>query len=251
MVVPHANNERSAALGDGAEVPDYGPYAEADWPQQDKGHAAMISRLDGYVGRLLDELRRLELDDHTLVIFTSDNGPHHESRHQLERFRPSGPLRGTKRSLTDGGIRVPAIAWWPGHVAANTVSHHVAYFGDWMATAAQLSGAEVPARCQSISFAPTLLGQTERQAEHEFLYWEFHERGFQQAAIYQGRWKGIRIGDAHASVVLYDLAQDIGEQIDVVAQHPEIAARIGDYLLTARSESPDWRPLWRRPPAAE
>src|SRR3954451_17523784 len=131
MVIPHANNERSSALKDGAHVPDYGPYAKEDWPAADKGQAVMITRLDGYVGRLLEHLRMLGLAENTLVIFTSDNGPHDESSHDLARFRPSGPHRGIKRSLTDGGIRVPAIAWWPGRVKAGGVSDHVAYFGDW------------------------------------------------------------------------------------------------------------------------
>ena len=109
-VVPHANNERAREIGDGAEVPDYGPYAKMDWPDPDKGQAAMISRLDSYVGRMLDRLQELDLAENTLVIFTSDNGPHNESKHDLTRFEPSGPFTGIKRSLTDGGIRVPLIA---------------------------------------------------------------------------------------------------------------------------------------------
>lgn len=244
MVVPHANNERTGALKNGAEVPDFGPYAGEDWPAQDKGEAAMISRLDGYVGRLLDALREQELAENTLVIFTSDNGPHNESNHNLARFRPSGPLSGIKRSLHDGGIRVPMIAWWPGHVAAGTTSEHVGYFGDWMATAAELAGAKMPDGCDSISFAPTLLGRPAEQQEHEFLYWEFHEGGFRQAALYQGRWKGIRRGGPDAPVELYDLQTDIAEKTNVAAAHPEVAATIGAYLASARSESPDWQPHW-------
>jgi arylsulfatase A-like enzyme len=105
MVVPHANNERAQAFQNGAEVPDYGPYAERDWPQPDKGHAAMITRLDQYVGRLLDALRDQGLAENTLVVFTSDNGPQKENRHNLARFQPSGPFSGIKRSLTDGDRR--------------------------------------------------------------------------------------------------------------------------------------------------
>jgi arylsulfatase A-like enzyme len=240
MVIPHANNERSRALKDGAHVPDYGPYATEDWPAPDKGQAAMITRLDSYVGRMMEQLRKLGLSENTLVLFTSDNGPHNESNHDLKRFQPAGPLSGIKRSLTDGGIRVPAIAWWPGHVKPGSVSDHVAYFGDWMATAAELAGAVVPAGCDSLSFAPTLLGRTSGQAEHEFLYWEFHERGFSQAALYQGRWKGIRERSLSAPLALYDLQNDVAETTDVAAKHPEIAARIDAYLKTARSDSPDW-----------
>lgn len=240
MVIPHANNERNSALKNGAHVPDYGPYAKNDWPAQDKGQAAMITRLDSYVGRLLEQLRRLGLAENTLVIFTSDNGPHNESSHHLERFQPAGPLSGIKRSLTDGGIRVPAIAWWPGHVKPGAVTGHVAYFGDWMATAAELAGVDLPGHADSISFVPTLLGQPSGQKQHEFLYWEFHERGFSQAALYQGRWKGIRQHSLSAPVALYDLKNDIAEKSDVAKEHPEIAARIDAYLKTARSESPDW-----------
>lgn len=240
MVIPHANNERNRALKDGAEVPDYGPYAREDWPPQDRGQAAMIGRMDSYVGRLMERLRRLGLAENTLVIFTSDNGPHNESSHDLARFRPSGPLSGIKRSLTDGGIRVPAIAWWPGQVKPGSESDHVAYFGDWMATAAELAGANVPDGCDSISFVPTLLGRSSEQREHEFLYWEFHERGFSQAALYQGRWKGIRERSLTGPLALYDLKNDVAEKTNVAAEHPEIAAKIDAYLKTARSESPDW-----------
>ena len=240
MVIPHANNERSRELKNGAHVPDFGPYAGKDWPEPDKGQAAMITRMDSYVGRMLAHLRNLGLAENTLVIFTSNNGPHNESNHDLPRFQPSGPLNGIKRSLTDGGIRVPAIAWWPGTVRPG-VSGHVAYFGDWFATAAELAGATSPADLDSVSFAPTLRGAA-KQPVHEFLYWEFHERGFSQAALYQGRWKGIRERSLSAPVALYDLREDVGERTNVASRHPEIAARIDAYLKTARSDSPDWKP---------
>jgi arylsulfatase A-like enzyme len=244
MVTPHANNERAGALKNGAHVPDFGPYADKDWPEPDKGQAAMITRLDGYVGRLLAMLRKNGLAERTLVIFTSDNGPHNESRHDLTRFQPSGPLKGIKRSLTDGGIRVPMIAWRPGSVPAGTETGHVAYFGDWMATAAELAGTQAPAGCDSISFVPTLEGRASDQPQHEYLYWEFHEGGFKQAALYQGRWKGIRTGGVAAPVVLYDLQNDLSEEVDVATEHPEIAAKIGAYLATARAPNSDWEPRW-------
>jgi arylsulfatase A-like enzyme len=244
MIIPHANNERTAVLGDGAHVPDYGPYAKTDWPNQDKGQAAMITRLDSYVGRMLAHLRDLGLDKNTLVIFTSDNGPHNESKHNLDRFQPSGPFTGIKRDLTEGGIRVPMIAWWPGQVRAGRVSNHAAYFGDWMATAAELAEAALPPQLDSVSFAPTLLGQKRAQSQSEFIYWEFHERGFKQAALYQGRWKGHRAGSPDAPVKLYDLRNDPKEQRDVAAKHPDIAMRIGEYLKTARTSSRYWEPKW-------
>lgn len=245
MVIPHANNERTRVLKNGAQVPDFGPYVDKDWPEPDKGQAAMISRLDGYVGRMLATLREQGLAENTLVIFTSDNGPHDESNHNLERFNPSGQLTGIKRSLTDGGIRVPMIAWWPGKVPTGSNTDHAAYFGDWMATAAELAGAKIPEGCDSISFVPTLLGQpADQQPEHDFLYWEFHERGFKQAALYQGRWKGIRSGNPDAPVALYDQQTEIAEQTNVAAEHPDIAVKIGDFMKSARLESTDWKPTW-------
>jgi arylsulfatase A-like enzyme len=245
LIIPHANNERTRELKDGAHVPDYGPYTSMDWPDQDKGHAAMITRMDSYIGRLLEHLQLLGLSENTLVLFTSDNGPHNESNHNLDRFQPSGPLRGIKRSLTDGGIRVPTIAWWPGRIAPGRVSDHVAYFGDWFATATELAGAPTPDDLDSISFVPTLLGKAAEQRNHEFLYWEFHERGFTQAALYQGRWKGIRSQRQDAPIVLYDLKNDIGETTDVAQQHPDVVARIHTYLQSARRDSTDWPARWQ------
>lgn len=245
LVVPHANNERTRELKDGAEVPDYGPYADKDWPNPDKGQAAMITRLDSYVGRMLKLLKEQGLAEKTLVIFTSDNGPHNESNHDLTRFDPSGPYTGIKRSLTDGGIRVPLIAWWPGKIKAGLETRHVASFADWMATAAELADAKVPEKTDSISFVPTLMSNGAKQEQHEFLYWEFHEGGFKQAALYQGRWKGIRAGGPDAPIALYDQQNDVEEKTNVASENPEIAAKIGEYLKTARTESADWEPRWK------
>lgn len=244
MVIPHANNERGKILGDGAHVPDYGPYADKDWPKQDKGQAAMITRLDSYVGRMMEHLKSQGLADNTLVIFTSDNGPHNESQHDLSRFNPAGPYTGIKRSLTDGGIRVPFIAWWPGKVAPGETDH-VGYFPDWMPTAAQLAETDAPQNTDGLSLVPLLMGKAEAQKKHEFLYWEFHEGGFKQAALYQGRWKGIRQGGPDAAVQLFDQQNDVAEKTNVADQHPEIAAKIGTYLATARTPNPDWEPQWK------
>jgi arylsulfatase A-like enzyme len=244
MVTPHANNERTRELKNGAHVLDFGPYTNENWSDQDKGHAAMISRLDSDVGRLLAELKTLGIADRTLVIFTSDNGPHNESNHNLGRFSPSGPFSGIKRSLTDGGIRVPTIAWWPGTIDAKRESGHVAYFGDWVATAAELAGAQVPETLDSLSFVPTLRGRDIEQAKHEFLYWEFHEGGFKQAALLDGRWKGIRRGRTEPLFV-FDLEVDPAELHNVAAERPEITAKLTEYLKTARRDSKDWEPRWR------
>lgn len=244
MVIPHANNELKRATGTGFQLPDHGPYAGTDWPEQDKGQAALVTRLDSYVGRMMNHLRLLGLDRNTLVIFTSDNGPHDEAGHNLDRFQPSGPFSGIKRSLTDGGIRVPCIAWWPGRISAGKVSGHVGYFGDLMATAAELAGVAPPPGINSVSLVPTLLDCGREQPAHEFLYWEFHEGGFKQAALYQGRWKGIRSGAPDAPVRLYDLQTDPAEKTDMAAASPDIAERLSAYLQVARSPLPGWEPVW-------
>jgi arylsulfatase A-like enzyme len=246
LVIPHANNERGREIGDGAHVPDYGPYAKMDWPDQDKGQAAMITRMDSYVGRMLDQLELLGLAENTLVIFTSDNGPHNESKHNLERFNPSGPYTGIKRSLTDGGIRVPFIAWWPGTVKPG-VTDHTGYFPDWFPTASELAKAETPAGLDGISLVPLLTGKVDEQKKHEFLYWEFHEGGFKQAALYDSRWKGIRQGGPDAPVKLYDQQNDVAELTDVAAQHPDITEKISEYLKTARTPLAEWEPKWQAP----
>ena len=216
LTIPHANNEGARMTGDGAEVPDYGIYTDRDWPNPDKGQAAMITRMDGDVGRILDLLGELEIAKKTLVIFSSDNGPHDEANHNLDRFNPSGPLKGTKRALYEGGIRVPTIAWWPGTIEAGTTSDHVAYFGDLMATAADLTDVDPPEDIDSISFLPTLKGDAVAQQKHEYLYWEFYERGSRQAVRF-GKWKAIRQPMHTGEVELYDLSKDIGEKSDLAA----------------------------------
>lgn len=240
LTIPHANNEGTRMTGDGAEVPDYGIYADRDWPSQDKGQAAMITRMDGDIGRILDYLRELEIAENTLVFFTSDNGPHDEAGHDLERFDPSGPLRGTKRALYEGGIRVPAIAWWPDTIAAGSTSTHVAYFGDWMATAAELAGTDPPDNIDSISFAPTLKGQADQQEKHDYLYWEFYEQGSRQAVRF-GDWKAIRQPMRTGDIELYDLSNDLGEEKNVASNHPDLVAKAAEMMDEAHTPHPNWK----------
>lgn len=239
VTLPHANNEAAAALGNGAEVPDLGEYAGKDWPEPDKGHAAMISRLDRDVGRLMGLLRELGIAEKTLVLFSSDNGPHQESRQDLSRFNPSGPLRGIKRDLYEGGIRVPTIAWWPGMVRPG-VTDHVGYFGDFMATACELAGAEPPADLDSISFVPTLRGESSRQKRHDFLYWEFYEQGSRQA-IRKENWKAVRQPMFTGKTELYDLSADPGERKDLAAERPEVVAEMEGLMKAAHVPHPGWR----------
>ncbi len=238
--LPHANNEATAAGLSGAEIPDFGIYAKQKWPDPDKGHAAMISRLDRDVGRLLDRLAKLGLSQKTLVLFSSDNGPHIESGNNPPLFNPSGPLRGLKRDLTEGGIRVPLIAWWPGRIRPGQVSDHVGYFGDLMATACELAGVPLPPGRDSISFAPTLLGQQARQRQHEYLYWEFYEAGSAQAVRW-GKWKGIRKPMFSGQIELYDLSLDPGEKYNVARANPKVVKQIQDIMAAAHTPHPNWK----------
>ncbi|MDP6947384.1 MAG: sulfatase-like hydrolase/transferase, partial [Myxococcota bacterium] len=157
--IPHANNEAGRKLGDGMEVPDYGPFASEDWPNPEKGRAAMIWKLDRDFGTIMSALDRLEIADDTLVIFTSDNGPHSEGGSKSTYFNSSGPLRGMKRSLHDGGIRVPAIARWPGKIAPGTESDLPWTFWDVLPTLAELAGVSPPEKVDGVSILPTLRGE--------------------------------------------------------------------------------------------
>jgi arylsulfatase A-like enzyme len=240
LTIPHANNEATRMRGNGAEVPDFGIYADRDWPDQDKGQAAMITRMDRDVGRLLDLLKELKIDDQTLVVFTSDNGPHNEANHNLKRFNPSGPLTGIKRSLTEGGIRVPMIARWPKHIAAGTTSDHIAYFGDVFATLAELAGTQTPADLDSISFLPTLRGNPADQKQHEYLYWEFYEQGSRQAVRFQD-WVAIREPMFTGAIKLYNVSEDVGEKIDRAEQNVQLVERAKAYMNEAHIAHPNWK----------
>ena len=232
--LPHANNE---AGKNGMEVPDLGWYRDLDWPPAQKAHAAMISRLDRDVGRLLDLLRELGLDERTLVFFTSDNGPHREGGNNPDFNDSNGPFRGIKRDLYEGGIRVPFIARWPGRVPAGRVSGQLTAFWDFLPTAAELAGVARPPAGDGLSLVPTLLGRRQRE-QPEFLYWEFFEGGFKQA-IRAGDWKGVRLAPGKP-LELYDLKADPGETQDVAARNPDVVRRLEGLLETARTDSVDW-----------
>ncbi len=243
---PHANNEKGRADGNGMEAPSLKPYENESWPEPQKGHAAMITHLDACAGKVLAKLKELGIDGDTVVFFSSDNGPHREGGADPAFFQSWGRLRGFKRDLTEGGIRVPLLVRWPGKIKPGMVNDHVCAFWDFLPTAAKLAGAklgDLPEQLDGISFAPTLLG-TGDQKRHEFLYWEFHERG-SQFAVRMDHWKALRL-KLNGPLQLYDLRQDIHEDHDVAARHPEIVARIEAYLKTARSESKQW-PLIEKP----
>lgn len=241
LTVPHANNERSRALGDGQEVPDYGPYADLDWTPQNKGQAAMVTRMDRQIGDLFSLLKKLHLDEQTLVFFSSDNGPHREGGNMPDFFDANGPFTGLKRSLTDGGIRVPFIARWPGHIQGGSVSHHVGYFGDMLPTLAELAGIQPNTKHDGISIVPTLFGQEAKQPPHKFLYWEFYEGGVTQAVLIDGRWKGIRTKKTSAPIQLFDLQNDISESIDVADKNPAIVQQAAEQMRLAHIDNEFWK----------
>lgn len=238
FTLPHANNERGRQ---GMEIPSAEPYSDQDWPEQQKNHAAMITRFDSDVGLVMRALAERGIDDETIVFVTSDNGPHREGGADPEFFNSSGPLRGIKRSLTDGGIRVPMIVRWPKVIEAGTTSNEAWSFQDFLPTAAELAAIDSPEGIDGISMVPTILGAERSgrsQPEHEYLYWEFHERGFKQA-VRLGPWKGIRTKRGNP-LELYNVDSDIGEENNVAEEHPELVARIDAILETARTPSEHW-----------
>jgi len=230
--IPHANNQ---AGNHGMEVPDQGPFAGEDWPEQEKNFASMVWRMDRDIGRLAERLKAHGLERHTLVLFTSDNGPHKEGGRTPAFFGSSGPLRGIKRDLYEGGIRVPAIAWWPGRIAPGRTSHHVSAFWDFLPTACEAAGAPIPAGIDGLSYLPELLGKPQRT--HAYLYWKFGEQGGKQA-VRSGRWKAVWLNTrkkADGRCELYDLEADVGETTNVADKHPDVVQRLTGFARQAQA----------------
>jgi len=240
LTIPHANNEGTRGTGNGQEVPDYGAYEKRDWPKQDKGQAAMITRMDRDIGTILQRLKELEIDKNTVVMFTSDNGHHDEGGHATERFDPNGPLRGMKRDLYEGGIRVPLIVRWPGQTKAGAISEHIGYFGDLMGTVAELAGVDAPEGCDTVSMAPILTGQLAQQQQHGYLYWEFYEQGSKQA-VRAGDWKAVRMPMFTGKTELYNLGQDLGEANNIAAMHPGIVKQMEAMMKDAHRPNENWK----------
>lgn len=217
--------------------PNYrlGPYGSQPYPHA--AFAAMVTRLDRSVGEILAALQEYGIDKNTLVVFTSDNGPHQEGGADPEFFDSNGPFRGVKRDLYEGGIHVPFVAWWPGVVTPGKTPQ-VAAFWDFLPTCAEIAGVETPAGLDGNSYLPTLLGKNDEQQQHEYLYWEFHERGTQQA-VRMGNWKGIRLKQG-SPLELYDLAADPGEQENVASRHPDVVKQLEEILAKARTDSEIW-----------
>ncbi|MFY0601299.1 MAG: arylsulfatase [Cyclobacteriaceae bacterium] len=258
LVLPHAElispQDSILALYDGEfdEIPhsesnpytsDYGAniktemYCPQDQPKA--VYASMVTRMDAYVGQILDKLEELNLSENTLVIFTSDNGPHTEGGYKPEYFDSNGIYRGMKRDLYEGGIRVPMIARWPGKIKANSNSAHASVFYDMMPTISDLIGLENIPQTDGISFLPTLLGHSDAQVKHDYLYWELNTKGGRKAVRF-GNWKAVHYQfekDPESAVELYDLSIDPSEQNDLADQFPEIVAKATTLMNQAHKPS--------------
>ncbi|MFO8057508.1 MAG: arylsulfatase [bacterium] len=201
--------------------------------------AGMMTRLDRQVGEIMELVSRLGIDDNTIIMLTSDNGPHLEGGAVPWFFDSNGPFRGYKRDLYEGGIRVPMIARWPGHIRPGSVTDHPSVFWDVMPTMCELAGVSSPSAIDGISMLPALLGDNDRQEEHQHLYWELHELGGRQA-VRSGRWKAVRYNvsrNRDKGVELYDLREDPGEKNDLADKKPEVAHRMLAIMREARTES--------------
>jgi len=195
-------------------------------------YAAMVTRMDRDVGRIMSLLKELNLEDNTIVMFTSDNGPTFNGGSDSAFFESARPLRGLKGSVYEGGIRVPFIVRWPGKIKAASTSEHICAFWDFLPTCCQLLGVDAPSNIDGISILPTLLGRPGKQKKHQYLYWEL--RG--QQGVRMGRWKAVR-PRPNRKIQLYDLDKDIGEQNDIADANPKIAARMAELMRTGRTES--------------
>ncbi|MEM9368803.1 MAG: sulfatase-like hydrolase/transferase [Planctomycetota bacterium] len=239
---PHADLQvpdayRNKYIGRCEESPAPGGHYRAETHPK-ATFVGMIDYLDQSVGKIIQKLRDLKIDSNTVVFFTSDNGPHFEGGHSPEALDSNGIYRGGKRDLYEGGIRVPMIAWWPGHIPAEQTSSIASAFWDLPATMCDLAGLDIPESFDGISLVPTLLAKGS-QSQHDYLYWEFYERGGKQA-IRMGRWKGIRLevsNDPNGPLEVYDLENDPSETQDLAGSHPEVAEQLNDWIKRAHTPS--------------
>ncbi|MFA9390271.1 MAG: arylsulfatase [Prolixibacteraceae bacterium] len=218
-------------------APRYKTGGYGSQPEVHAAFAAMLTLLDDQVGEIEAKLKELGIADNTIIIFTSDNGPHVEGGADPDYFNSNGPLTGYKRDLTEGGIREPMLVVWPAKIKPGTQSDHVSAFWDFLPTVCDLLNIDQPDYSDGISFLPTLLG--ENQPEHDFLYWEFHEQGGKQA-VRLGNWKGIRLNmdeNPTAPVALYNLEADLAEQHNIAAEHPDIVKKISEIMQKEHTRS--------------
>ena len=218
------------------QIPSFGLYADkTDWPENARCHAAMMTLVDDHVGQVLALLEELDIDDDTIVFFTSDNGVNPIP--MVKEFGSQGGHRGFKRDLTDGGIRAPMVVRWPGKVPAGTTSDLIWSHVDFMATAADLTGAPVPEGTDGISVLPTLLGQTGGQKKRDYLYWEFYSPS--QQAVRMNGWKALRIGKSGA-IQLYEINKDPEEKNNLAAEYPQVVERVHKIMEAEHVPDPYW-----------
>jgi arylsulfatase A-like enzyme len=237
FTIARANVALGKQTGNGMEVPDAASYSGESWPPAEKNKAAMITRLDDYVGVLMKKLEGYKIDRNTIIIFTSTAGPHKEGGVDPAFFNSAGPLRGAKRDLNEGAIRVPLIVSWPARVKAGGVSDLPCASWDIFPTAADIVKAPAPGETDGISLLPALTGQTQTN-RHEFLYWELHEPTFKQA-VRMGDWKIVR-STFDGPPELYNLKTDPGEKTNVAGKNPDVVMKISSYLRTARTDDKNW-----------
>ncbi|WP_349351593.1 arylsulfatase [Flagellimonas sp. MMG031] len=220
------------------EGPEYrkGPYESQ--PETHAAFAAMVTLLDKQVGEIMDKVKELGIEENTLIIFTSDNGPHKEGGGDPDYFDSNGPFKGYKRDLYEGGIRVPMLAKWEGTIPEGSKTDHISAFWDVFPTFLDLVGASIPENLDGISLAPTLLGNPKKQKKHEYLYWEFHEKGGRQA-IRKGDWKAVKynVFKDDSAIELYDLSKDIAEEHNLADQYPEKVEQFEALFSQARTSS--------------
>lgn len=224
--------------GAGPGDPGFRKGSYGTQPESHAAFAAMVTLLDKQVGEVLDKLKELGLEKNTLVIFSSDNGPHLEGGGDPDYFDSNGPLKGYKRDLYEGGIRVPMIAFWEGKILPGTKTSHISAFWDIMPTAAELAGIQAPENINGISFLPTLLNR-EKQKQHEYIYWEFHEKGGRKA-LRKGDWKLVQydvFNPEKTTTELYNLSTDIGEENNVADKNPELVKELLGLVNSARTAS--------------
>lgn len=229
------------------EIDDLGIYRDKPWTPVQKNYAAMVSRLDHDVGRLLDLLRELKIANNTLVMFSGDNGSSFNPTSELGRLfeQASNGLRGFKRGLYEGALRQAALAWWPGQVPAGRVTDEPWAFWDFLPTAAELAGTQLPATCKTdgLSLVSFLKGGPAPQRDH--FYWELHE-GTSLQAVRFGDWKAVRNGP-EAAIEIYDLKADAGEAHDLAAARPDLVAKAAALMKTSRIDDPDWPLVQKKP----
>lgn len=245
--VPESSFERKSKFAPetpyvGVDDPSHPRYkigAYGSQPQPRAAFAAMVTLLDQQVGEILDLIDSLGIADNTLLVFTSDNGPHQEGGADPDFFNSNGPFRGYKRDLYEGGIRVPMLVRWPSVVPANASTDHISAFWDVLPTFAEVAGVQTNENLDGISFLPTLQGR--QQLPHDFLYWEFHEQGGKQA-IRRGEWKLIRYGvkEGNGYESLYNLSSDPSESDDVSERYPDVMDELRAILDNARVDDPQW-----------